>query len=165
MSLLLNRLSRFVIAFLPRSKCLLISWLQSLSTVQIKPVSYYFLPFYLSWSDGTRCHDLHFFECWVLSQLFHSPLSLSSRGSLVPPHFLPLELYHRIICISEVLDISASNLDSTMCFIQPSISHAVTSLVAQRLKHLPAMWESWVRSLGQEDPLEKEMATHSSILA
>ena len=31
-------------------------------------------------------------------------------------------------------------------------------LVAQGLKHLPAMWETWVRSLGQEDPLEKEMA-------
>ena len=39
------------------------------------------------------------------------------------------------------------------------------SLVAQRLKHLPAMWETWVHSLGREDPLEKEMATHSSILA
>ena len=39
------------------------------------------------------------------------------------------------------------------------------SLAAQRLKHLPAMWETWVRSLGQEDPLEKEMATHSSVLA
>ena len=39
------------------------------------------------------------------------------------------------------------------------------SLVAQRLKRLPAMWEMWVQSLGREDPLEKEMATHSSILA
>ena len=39
------------------------------------------------------------------------------------------------------------------------------SLVAQRLKRLPAMQEAWVRSLGREDPLEKEMATHSSILA
>ena len=39
------------------------------------------------------------------------------------------------------------------------------SLVAQRLKCLPAMWETWVRSLGREDPLEKEMAIHSSILA
>ena len=39
------------------------------------------------------------------------------------------------------------------------------SLVAQRLKHLPAMQETWVQSLGQEDLLEKEMATHSSILA
>ena len=33
------------------------------------------------------------------------------------------------------------------------------------VKHLPAIWETWVQSLGQEDPLEKEMATHSSILA
>ena len=39
------------------------------------------------------------------------------------------------------------------------------SLVAKRLKRLPATWETWVRSLGREDPLEKEMATHSSILA
>ena len=39
------------------------------------------------------------------------------------------------------------------------------SLVAQRLKRLPAMQETWVQSLGREDPLEKEMATHSSILA
>ena len=37
--------------------------------------------------------------------------------------------------------------------------------MAQRLKCLPAMQETWVQSLGQEDPLEKEMATHSSILA
>ena len=36
--------------------------------------------------------------------------------------------------------------------------------MVQRLKHLPAMWETLVRSLGQEDSLEKEMATHSSIL-
>ena len=33
------------------------------------------------------------------------------------------------------------------------------------IKHLPTMWETWVLSLGQEDPLEKEMANHSSILA
>ena len=40
-------------------------------------------PIYLPWSDGVRCHFLEFSECWVLSQIFHSPLSLSSRGSLV----------------------------------------------------------------------------------
>ena len=39
------------------------------------------------------------------------------------------------------------------------------SLVAQKIKCQPAMRETWVRSLGQEDPLEKGMATHSSILA
>ena len=42
--------------------------------------------------------------------------------------------------------------------------HIRASLVAQSLKCLPAMWETWVRSLGWEDPLEKEKATHSSIL-
>ena len=40
-----------------------------------------------------------------------------------------------------------------------------TSLVAQIVKSLPTMWETGVQSLGWEDPLEKEMATHSSILA
>ena len=45
------------------------------------------------------------------------------------------------------------------------LTKAEASLVAQRLKHLPAMQETWVQSLGWEDPLEKEMATHSSILA
>ena len=39
------------------------------------------------------------------------------------------------------------------------------SLVAQRLKHLPGMWDTQVRSLGWEDPLEKEMAIHFSTLA
>ena len=39
------------------------------------------------------------------------------------------------------------------------------SLVAQTVKRLPAMQGTWIQSLGQEDPLEKEMATHSSTLA
>ena len=39
------------------------------------------------------------------------------------------------------------------------------SLVAQMVENLPEVWETWVRSLGWKDPLEKEMATHSSILA
>ena len=45
------------------------------------------------------------------------------------------------------------------------ISALLASLVAQMVKRLPAMWETWVRSLGQEDPLEKKMTTHSSVLA
>ena len=39
------------------------------------------------------------------------------------------------------------------------------SLIAQSVKNVPAMQETWVRFLGREEPLEKEMATHSSILA
>ena len=46
-----------------------------------------------------------------------------------------------------------------------NLYQAASSLVAQSVKSLPAMWETGVQSLGQEDPLEKEMTTHSSILA
>ena len=52
-----------------------------------------------------------------------------------------------------------------MVIVAMKLKDAYTSLVAQKLKRLPAMREAWVQSLGQEDPLEKEMATHSSILA
>ena len=47
----------------------------------------------------------------------------------------------------------------------PSFFKEYTSLVAQMVKHLPVMRETWVLSLGQEDPVEKEMATYSSTLA
>ena len=94
MSLLFNMLSRLVITFLPRSKRLLISWLQLPSAVILEP----------------------------------------------------------------------RNIKSAT--VSPSICHElIASLVAQRLKRLPAMRETWVWFLGQENPLEKEMATHSSILA
>ena len=43
--------------------------------------------------------------------------------------------------------------------------NTLSSLVAQTVKNLPAMWETWIQSLGLEDPLEEGMATHSSILA
>ena len=45
------------------------------------------------------------------------------------------------------------------------LQYSWASLVAQQVKNLPAMWETWVQSLGWEDPLEKGGATHSSILA
>ena len=64
MPLLLNMLSRLVITFLPRSTCLLILWLQSLSAVILEPqkIAWHCFPIYLPWSDWTRCHDLHFFN-------------------------------------------------------------------------------------------------------
>ena len=66
MSLLFNMLSRLVITFLPRSKRLLISWLQSPSTMILESPKnkvchcFHCFPIYLTWSDGTRCHDLRF---------------------------------------------------------------------------------------------------------
>ena len=66
MSLLFNMLSRLVITFLPRNKCLLISWLRSPSAVILEPKKikwwhcFHCFPIYFPWSDGTRCHDLRF---------------------------------------------------------------------------------------------------------
>ena len=65
MSLLSNMLSRMAIAFLPRSKRFLILCLQSSSSVILEPLKivchcFYCFPIYWSWSDGSRCHDLHF---------------------------------------------------------------------------------------------------------
>ena len=66
MSLLFKMLSRLVLTFLPRSKRLLISWLQSPSAVILEPKKdkvwhcFHCFPIYFPWSDGTRCHDLHF---------------------------------------------------------------------------------------------------------
>ena len=91
MSLLLNMLSRLVITFLSRSKRLLISWLQSPSAVilELRKIK----------SDTVSpsiCHEvmgpdamIFIFWIWAWSQLFHSPLSLSSRGFLATLHFLP----------------------------------------------------------------------------
>ena len=56
-------------------------------------------------------------------------------------------------------------LDSSSCYIAIEFTTFWTSLVAQMVKNLPVMQEIQVRSLGQEDPLEKRMATHYSILA
>ena len=100
MFLIFNMLSRYVIAFLPRSKHLLISRLQSLSTLifgaqENKICHYFHFPlFSLPRSEGTGCHELSFFNVECQSHLFHSPLSHSSRGSLVPLHFFPLQWYH-----------------------------------------------------------------------
>ena len=83
-SLLFNTLSRFLIAFLPRSKCLLISWLKSLSTVILepkerKPVTASTFPPSI-WHEVIGLHAMICFECWGLSQLFHSPLSPSEEA-------------------------------------------------------------------------------------
>ena len=71
---------------------------------------------YLPWSDGTGCHDRSFLNV-VLSQLFHSPLSLSSGGCLV---FFTFCHKGGVICISEVIDISPGNLDSSCASSSPA---------------------------------------------
>ena len=91
MSLLLNMLSRLVITFLPR--CLLISWLQSPSAVILEPRKIKSAT--VSTVSPSICHEIMgpdamiFIFCRLsFKPTFHSPLSLSSRGSLVLLHFL-----------------------------------------------------------------------------
>ena len=107
-------------AFLPKSKHLLISWLQSPSAVilepkKIKSVTVSTFPHPFAMKDAM----ILVLESWVLRQLFHSPLSPSSRGSLIPLHFLPCG----IIYVPEVSYISPGNLDSSLWVIQPGILH------------------------------------------
>ena len=90
MSLLFNMLSRLVITFFPKSKCLLISRLQSQSSVILEPrktksVTVSTVSPSISHEVMDRMPWSSFSECWALSQLFHSPLSLSSRGFLCDP--------------------------------------------------------------------------------
>ena len=106
-SALFSTLSRLVIAFLPRSNCLLISWLQSLSAVILESkkrksvTTSNFFPFYLPCSNGGGCHDLNFlifslklalslFFFTLIKRLFSSSLLSAKSG---------------IICISEVVDV------------------------------------------------------------
>ena len=94
MSLHFNMLPKSVTGSLPRSKCLLISWLQSRSTVVLEPEKLKSVSVY-SFSPSI-CHEemgsdtmILLFECRVLSQHFDSPLSPARRCSLDPPRFLP----------------------------------------------------------------------------
>ena len=83
----------------------------------------------------------------------------------------PQVTWHRKVEIARLMHLrSAAHFYSIVAqklnvIIKKSITNFRTSLVAQRVKNLPAMPETWVCSLGWEDPLEKGIATYSSILA
>ena len=147
MSLLFNMLSRFVIAFLPRSKCLLISWLQSVTIhsyfgAQENKVCHYFNNFYslLLFSNCIRRG--------ILSLSFLKCLGFYSCFTFCCDRWIEklVELFTRLQTIELPNNI--------MGFPGGSV-----------LKNPPAVAEGVGLILDQEDPLEKEMATHSSILA
>ena len=105
MTLLFNMLSRLVITLLPRSKCLLISWLQSPSAVILEPQKnkvWHCFPIYLPWSDGTRCHDLCFLNVELQANFFTLLLHFHQKAL-----YFFFTFCHKggAICISEVIDI------------------------------------------------------------
>ena len=83
---------------------------------------------------------------------------------LDPPTFLIANVPNVLFLVNFDIPVAGKdgNIVTTQCdgSLEPG-----TSFVAQTVKSLPTMRETWVRSLGPEDPLEKEMATHSTILA
>ena len=132
MSLLFNILFKFAIAFLPRSKPLLISWLQSASAVILEPKKTKYLT--VSIVSPSNCHevvgtDAMILALWMFS--FKPAFSLSSFTfikdenekifikRLLAPFFFHLK--GGVIYICEAIDTSPDDLDSSQCFIQPCI--------------------------------------------
>ena len=121
MSLLFNMLSRLVIAFLPRSRHLIISWLQSPSAVILEPKR--IKPVTVSIVSPSIYHevmgpDAMIFVFWMFS--FKPAFSLSSLTFIKKLFIQYLFTFcHKggVICISEVIVISPSNLNSSLCFI------------------------------------------------
>ena len=78
-------------------------------------------------------------------------------------------IFHYLIedcfCTGEDWASSANSISKALTPTYLTLAFPLASLVAQTGKRLPAMWDTRVRSLGWEDPLEKEMAAHSSTLA
>ena len=129
MSLLFNTLSSLVIAFLPKSKCLLISWLQSPFAVILEPPKIRSVT--VSTVSLSICHevmgpDAMILVFWMLN--LKPTFSLSSFNKSLFSSSLLSSMRVVIICISVVIDISPGNLDSSLCFIQPSILHDVLCL-------------------------------------
>ena len=127
MSLLFSMLSRLVITFLPRSKRLLISWLQSPSAVIWEPKK--IKSDTVSTVSPSNSHevmgpDAMIFVFWMLS--FKPTFSLSTF-TFIKRLLSSSSLSYKggVICISEVTDISPGNLDSSLCFFQPNVSHDV----------------------------------------
>ena len=160
MSLLFNMLSRFVLAFLPRSRHLLISWLQSPCAMVLGPKKvkicycFHFFPFYLPWSDGTRCHDLSFLDIelqasyfthlfvafrihlisnvvllMLIASCFHSPV-MAQPFLFLPFYTSDVEVY-LFLCVFSFVSVS---LVSTILFQE--------LLVAFPVRQVLCVWES-----------------------
>ena len=113
----------------------------------------------------------HLMDCWELNRImFVKHLSHSAWHMVV---FSSKTLYkmlskscknHQNVFMKTAIIWSIYTKIESICYQQWFLQYWA-SRVAQRLKYLPVIWETWVWSLGRKDPLEKEMTTHSSILA
>ena len=150
----------FVLLFYFNCKSLLVFWL------------FFFIVFHFCctetvaslWIPGSFCFGCSFssshFTVCIFTKLFVSLFCLHLS------HWNPLSVAWWSLLLIITWDWSIEKLSGISVgkiFFKTSIF--AVSLVVQTVKNLPAMWETWVRSLGWKDPLQKETDTHSSILA
>ena len=123
--MLFNIQYRFVITFLPRSKCLLISWLQALSTVilELKKIK----SLTVSIVSPSICHEVMGPEAmiFVFGMLSFKPTFSLFSFTFIKRLFSSSLLSAIRVVSSEVIDISPVNLDSSLCFIKSGILHDV----------------------------------------
>ena len=147
-------LSRIVIAVLARSKRLLISWLQSPCAVTLEPKKIKSVTVFI-----------------VSPSIFHEVMGLDSALRMPILWHFTKQWTSQFICPSlRISSMSSVGKESACNAGHPSLipgsrsagegigyplQHSWASLVAQVVKNLPAVWETWVQSLGWEDPLEK----------
>ena len=148
-------------------------WLQhSPSASSLAPTSLYVLH---AWAFQLPYFYLCSCSYYPVKGLLSSPLYASGRVDCMPCIYSQIILHILYILYSSVVKKSACDAGepgsihgserSTGEGIGYPLQYSWATLVAQLVKNLPAMWETWIPSLGWEDPLEKGTATHSSILA
>ena len=111
---------------------------------------------------------MDWFDLFAVQQTLKSLLQHhSSKASILPcSAFFMVQLSHSYMTTGKTIALTMQTFVSkAVSLLLICCLGCLTSLVAQTVKHLPTMQEAWVQSLGWEDPLEKEMATHSSTLA
>ena len=118
----------------------------------------------------TAFHKLPLWLGWLRIHLQCGRPQFSPWAGKIPwrRERLPLQysgLENSMDCITHGVTKTQTWLSDFPSHIHIHVYEAIwSSLVAQMVKNLPALWETWVQSLGKEDPLEEEMANHSSIL-
>ena len=131
------------------------SLLDAANQYQIEPVKKMCVDFLKEQADASNCFSLS-----VLAECLDCPELKATADDFIHQHFV--ELFKT----DECLQLDAKRV--THLLTQDTLTvraEDLASLMAQTVKNPPAMLEAWVGSLGWEDPLEKGIATHSSILA
>ena len=135
--MLFNMLSRFVIVFFPKKQesfnfVAAVTICSDFGAQKNKVLHcFHCFPIYFPWSDGTKCHDLRFLNVELQAHFFTLHFHFHQEAF----EFL-FTFCHKggVICIYEVTDISPGNLDSSLWFIQPGISHDVFCILVKLVR-------------------------------